>query len=103
MKNVIKVALVAACVFSFGSLKAQTHEDPTLGHQINKTAKKVGNKTAELGAKGASAVVDKRYEGKMGPDGQTIYINNHSKYYYIDKKGMRVFLKKSELLNKLSD
>jgi hypothetical protein len=102
MKNVIKVALVAAGVFSFGSIHAQTHKDSTVGHKIDKTAKKVGHKTAELGAKGASDVVDKKYKGKMGPDGQTIYINNHSHYYYIDKKGMRIYLKKSELHNKPS-
>lgn len=103
MKNIIKVVLVAAGVFSFGYSQAQTHKDSTFGQKIDKTAKKVGNKTAELGAKGASAVIDKRYEGKMGPDGQTIYINKHSHYYYIDKKGMRVYLKKSALMNKPSE
>ena len=51
MKNVIKVALVAAGIFSFSQSYAQTTEkDSTLGHKINKTAKKVGHKTAELGA-----------------------------------------------------
>ena len=103
MKNIIKVALVAGGVFSFGSIHAQTHKDTPLGHKIEKTAKKVGNKTAELGAKGAATVIDKRYDDKRGPNGQTIYINNHSQYYYIDKKGKRVFLKKSELVNKPSE
>jgi hypothetical protein len=103
MKNIIKVALVAAGVFSFGCLKAQTHKDSSIGHKIDKTATKVGHKTAELGAKGAAAVVDKKYAGKMGPDGQTIYINKHSHYYYIDKKGKRIYLKKSELMNKPSE
>ena|ERR1700761_7561104 len=100
MKHVIKTALVAVGVFSFGALKAQTHDDKNIGHKIDKTAKKVGHKTAEIGAKGASDVVDKKYANKMGPEGQTIYIDKNSRYYYINKKGLRIYQKKSELRNK---
>ncbi|MDB4903510.1 MAG: hypothetical protein JWQ63_2791 [Mucilaginibacter sp.] len=104
MKNVIKVALVAAGMLSFSQSHAQTTEKDTgLGHKIGHAAKKVGHKTAELGAKGAAAVVDKRYEGKQGPHGQTIYINEDSRYYYINKRGHRVFLKKSQLRDKPAD
>jgi hypothetical protein len=103
MKNVIKVALVAAGILSFGQSNAQTdHRDSTLGHKIGTTAKKVGHKTAELGAKGEAAVVDKKYEDKVGPEGQTIYINEHSHYYYINKTGHRVYLKKTQLKDKPS-
>ena len=100
MKNILKVALVATGIFSFAQSHAQTHKDSTLGHEVSKTAKDVGHKTSEVAAKGASAVVDKKYEGKCGPNGQTIYINEHSHYYYINKKGHRVYLKKSELKDK---
>jgi len=89
MKNLIKVALVAAGIFTFSQGQAQTHKDSTLGHKIGKTATTVGD-----------AVTDKRYKGKMGPDGQTIYINKNSHYFYVDKKGKRVYLKKSELRDK---
>jgi hypothetical protein len=103
MKNVIKVALVAAGIFSFSRSQAQTTpKDSTLGDKISKAAKKVDQKTTELGAKAEAAIVDKKYEGKEGPGGQTIYINEHSNYYYINKKGQKVFLKKSELRNKPS-
>ena len=100
MKNLLKVALVATGIFSFVQVHAQTHKDSTLGHKVSKTAKKVGNKTSEVAANGASAIVDKKYEGKCGPNGQTVYINEHSHYYYINKKGHRVYLKKSELMDK---
>ncbi|CAN5307647.1 hypothetical protein BH09BAC6_BH09BAC6_01260 [soil metagenome] len=101
MKNLLKVALVAAGIFSFAQVKAETAvQDTTLGHKISKTAKKVGHKTSEVAAKGAAAVVDKKYDGKCGPQGQTIYINDHSKYYYVNKKGHRVYLKKSQLMDK---
>lgn len=100
MKNVVKVALLAAGIFSFAQSHAQTHKDSTLGHKIGMTAKKVGHKTSEIAAKGASAVVDKKYDGKCGPHGETVYINDKSHYYYINKKGHRVYLKKSQLMDK---
>jgi hypothetical protein len=100
MKNVLKVALVAAGIFSFSASQAQTHKDSTLGHKIGKTATKVGHKTSQIAATGASDVVDKKYEGKCGPGGQTVFINKHSHYYYINKSGHRVYLKKSQLMDK---
>ena len=100
MKNVLKVALVAVGIFSFSASHAQTHKDSTVGHKISKTATKVGNKTSEIAATGASDVVDKKYEGKCGPGGQTVFINKHSHYYYVNSKGHRVFLKKSQLMDK---
>ncbi|HEY2583688.1 MAG TPA: hypothetical protein VGI43_17895 [Mucilaginibacter sp.] len=100
MKNVLKAALVAAGIFSFTQGYAQTKKDSTLGHKIDKTASDVGNATAHAAASGDAAIVDKKYEGKCGPQGQTIYINKDSHYYYIDKKGHRVYLKASELTDK---
>jgi hypothetical protein len=101
MKTIFKIALVAAGTFSFAQVHAQTtHKDSTLGHKMSKTAKKVGDKTAEIGAKGASDVVDKKYADKVGPEGQTIYINSHSHYYYINHKGHRVYVKKYQLRDK---
>lgn len=64
---------------------------------IKKTAKKVGNKTSEIAAKGAATVVDKTYKDKVGPGGQTIYIDNKSRYYYVNANGKKVYVKKSDL------
>jgi hypothetical protein len=69
--------------------------------QVDSTAKKVGNKTAELATKGKSAVVDEVYKDKMGSAGQSpIYIDHDSKYYYVDKKGKKVYVTKSSLKDK---
>jgi len=111
MKNIFKITLFAASLFAAGQVYAQTPKDSTLGHKIGKTAKKVGsatateatkvgNKTSEIAAKGAAAVVDKKYDGMVAPGGQTVYINKHSKYFYVNKKGHRVYLKKSQLVAK---
>ncbi len=101
MKNMIKVALVAAGIFTFGQSHAQTaHKDSTFGQKVNKTAKNVGHATAHAAATTESAIVDKKYDGKCGPGGQTVYINKYSHYYYISKRGHRVYLKKSQLMDK---
>jgi hypothetical protein len=100
MKNILKVALVAAGIFSFSAVHAQTHKDSTVGHKVSTTAKKVGHKTSNIAANGAAMVVDKKYDGKCGPHGETVYINKHSHYYYISKKGHKIYLKKSQLMDK---
>jgi len=91
MKNSFKIAALAIVLFAAVQANAQT---------VKQDAKKVGHKTSELAAKGASDVVDKKYEGKAGPHGETIYINKHSHYYYVNKLGHRVYLKKSQLHDK---
>jgi hypothetical protein len=122
MKNFVKLALLAAGVFTFAQSQAKPMaKDTTIGHKMSKTAKKVGHattstaktvgektadaakdvghKTSELAAKGAAAVTDKKYEGKCGPDGETVYINKESKYFYVNKAGHRVYVKKSQLMD----
>lgn len=102
MKLIFKSAIFAAALFVAAQTQAKTmHSDTTkFTHKVSKAATKVGHKTSELAAKGASDVVDKQYKGKCGPNGETVYINNKSHYYYVNKKGHRVYLKKSELMDK---
>ena len=100
MKNLFKVALIATGIFAVGQTYAGTAPVDSLGHKIGHAAKKVGHKTSEVAAKGAAAVTDKKFDGKVGPGGQTIYIDKDSHYFYVNKKGHRVFLKKSELRDK---
>lgn len=52
---------------------------------------------AELSSKGKARVTDKIYKGKAEPNGQTIYIDDHSRYYCIDKKGHRNYVPGAEL------
>lgn len=73
----------------------------SMAQGIDSTAKKVGNKTASIAVKGASKVTDKTYKGKVGPGGQTVYIDKHDKKYYVDEKGKKVYLKPSEIHDKV--
>ncbi|MEO3405244.1 hypothetical protein AAFN85_15150 [Mucilaginibacter sp. CAU 1740] len=100
MKKLFKIALFAAATFAVAPAFAQTHKDSTLGGKISKTTKKIGHKTSEIAAKGAATVADKKYAGKVGPNGETIYIDKYSHYFYVNKKGHRVYVKESELVNK---
>lgn len=88
MKNALKVAALAMGLFSFRIANAQT---------VKHDAKVVGHKTAEIAAKGKADIVDRKYEGKKGPGGQTVYIDKYSRYYYINSRGHKYYLKKSQL------
>lgn len=70
------------------------------GKAIKKGADKVGKKTAEIASKAKSEVVDQTYEGKAGPDGEKIYIDSHSKYYYVDSKGHKQYVTEGQLKDK---
>ncbi len=89
---------LSVLLISVGTIHAQ--DTTTAGQDIKRAAKKVGNKTAEIASKGKSAIVDKVYDGKQGPNGQKIYIDGQSKYYYVDKKGHKKYVKESKLKDK---
>jgi hypothetical protein len=112
MKKLFSTVLFAASMLAATHTFAQTHKDTaTIGQKVGttakkgwkatkKTASKVGNKTAELASKGASAVNDKKYDAKVGPAGQTIYIDRNSAYYYVNKKGRHIYVPKAQLVDK---
>jgi len=91
MKSALKVAVLATGIFSF-----------TLGHAqtVKHDAKVVGHKTSEIAAKSKAAIVDRKYDGKKGPGGQTIYIDKYSHYYYVNSKGHKYYVTKSQLRDK---
>jgi len=99
MKKIFGIAIFAAALAFSGTAMAQ--EKTNAAQDVKSAGKKVGNKTAEIASKGASKVVDKTYKDKVGPDGETIYIDKHSKYYYVDSKGKHIYISKSELKDKM--
>ena len=98
MKKFIGISILMMLA-GYSSVNAQSTASK-VGTDIKKGAVKAGNKTAELASKGKSAVTDKIYKDKEGPNGETIYINKHSKYYWIDEKGHKVPIAKNKLQTK---
>jgi hypothetical protein len=102
MKKVISiVALTLFCGF-FNYTQAQTvkQEVNKDAKVVKKDAKKVGNKTAELASKAKSKITDSEYKDKVGPDGQTVYIDKHARYYWVDKKGHKQYVAATKLKDK---
>ncbi len=103
MKNILKGALIvgASLVALAATANIVAAQDTTkVSTKIKKTATKVSHKTAKVAVKAESAVVDKVYSGKAGPNGETIYINKNDRCYYVNSKGGKVYIKKSALHNK---
>lgn len=96
MKNVLKISVLAVALF----VSAQSHAQSKVHkveHQIGDDAKAVGHKTSEMASKGESSVVDRKYHGKYGPNHETVFVDHHSRYYYVNKRGHRIYLRRSEL------
>jgi hypothetical protein len=62
-----------------------------------KGAKVAGDETAETATKVKAKVTDKKSDEWVGPNGQTIYVDDASKYYWINGSGKRIFVSQSAL------
>lgn len=92
-------SITAFLLFGFAAAtQAQTIEKAE--KKIEKGVKKVGNKTAEVAAKGKAKITDEVYKDATGPNDETVYIDNHSRYYWVDKKGRRHYAAKAGLKTK---
>src|SRR5437660_1765093 len=98
MKKWVGISIVVMLA-GFSSVNGQSTVKKA-ENAVAKDAQAVGNKTAEVSSKGKSKITDKTYKDKEGPNGETIYIDKHSKYYWVDKKGHKVYVTKSELNDK---
>jgi hypothetical protein len=103
--NTVFIALSLAAASCITSASAQVkeevkHDTKKVGKEVKKDANKAGNKTAEVASKAEAKVVDHEYKDKVGPNGETIYIDRHSKYYWVDKKGHHRYIKEAALKNK---
>ena len=95
MKKLFGVVAFLFCLGLSYSVNAQVVKKTT--HAVEKGEKKAGNETAEVASKGKATITDKVYKDKVGPKGQKIYIDDHSRYYWIDEKGHRNYVTEAEL------
>jgi hypothetical protein len=100
MKKMISLAVLALGLFAAAPANAQDGTIKEVGKDIKKGAQKAGNKTAEIASKGKSRVTDTEHKDKVGPNGENIFIDNHSRYYWVDDKGKRHYVTEAQLKDK---
>lgn len=101
MKNIIKGALLlGASLFVINAIAATPQDTTKFTTKVKKTTTKVAHATAKTAVKAESAVADRVYSGKKGPNGETVYINKYDRCYYVNSKGAKVYIKKSQLRSK---
>jgi hypothetical protein len=67
---------------------------------VNRAADKTGNAISETAGKVAADIDDPKLDTKVGPDGETIFVGDDSRYYYVNDKGKRVYVTWSQLKDK---
>ena len=107
MKKILSISAFLLFIGFSSTLHAQSTADKVenkvekgakkAAHGVEKGAKKVGHKTAEVASKSKAKITDEEYKDKVGPNGQTVYIDNHSRYYWVDKKGHRHYVEEAQL------
>ena len=106
MKKIISIAVIAFLGLCSPAIAQSKTEKAEQGVKkgatkawdgTKKGAKKAGNETAEVASKGKAKVTDKKSEQWVGPEGQTIYIDDGNKYYWINGKGKKIYLSESAL------
>ena len=76
-------------------------EEREIKSDVDSAAEKTDDKVSELSQKGAAEITDQRYDAKVGPNGETIYIDRDTKHYFIDKNGKKVYVTKMQLKDKI--
>jgi hypothetical protein len=93
--------LTLSIFLCLGSAAGAQEKVKEIKKEVKKDAKKVGRKTAEVASKGKSKITDQVHKDKVGPNNEVVYIDNHSKYYWVDKKGKRHYITEGELKAKV--
>ena len=99
MKKLFSIAVFVFLVGLSSNVNAQSKAEE-VGQDVKKGAKKAGKKTAEVASKGKAKVTDQQHKDMVAPNGETIYIDNHSQYYWIDKTGHRHYVAEDSLAPK---
>jgi len=94
-KKVFTIALLAIGLFAAKQSHAQYSVSGSAPSNVDKDAK-----ATKVIAVNKKTVADKTCKGKYGPDGQIIFIDKDSHYYYLDPKGLKVYCTKDQLKSK---
>ena len=106
MKALYSLAVIALLGVSAPALAQTTEEKKDskpkkVFKDSKKAVKKGADKTAERATKGKAKTTDKKSDTWVGPEGQTIYIDDGKKYYWVNGKGKRIYVSESALKSKV--
>jgi hypothetical protein len=68
--------------------------------EVEEETQSVGDKIEEGAKDAAAAIADQKLKNKVGPGGETAYVDEDGKYYYISNSGEKVFITKLQLKDK---
>lgn len=68
--------------------------------KAEKAGSELGNDIKEGVNDAGAAIKDKKLKNKVGPGGETAYIDDNGKYYYINDQGKKVFISELQLKDK---
>jgi hypothetical protein len=68
--------------------------------EVDVETQSVGDKIEEGAKDAAAAIADQKLKNKVGPGGETAYVDEDGKYYYINNSGEKVFITKVQLKDK---
>lgn len=60
----------------------------------------LGDKIEEGTKDAAAAITDQKLKDKVGPGGETVYVDEYNKYYYINNAGEKIIITKAQLRDK---
>lgn len=103
MNKIFSIVAILAATSLATPAFAQDSKAEEVGKGIKKGAKKAAHKTAEVASKGKSRATDTEHKDKVGPNGENIFIDNHSRYYWVDDKGKRHYVTEAQLKDKPKD
>jgi hypothetical protein len=73
------------------------HDANVAEDKAEQKADNVGDDISNAAGNVGAEIKDKPYVDKVGPNGERIYMDRHSKYYYINSEGKKVFITKLEM------
>ncbi len=89
---------------SYRDEKAEVKEEAREAQQeVKEESQSLGNKIEEGAKDAAAAITDQKLDEKVGPGGETVYVDENAKYYYINNNGEKVFITKLQLKDKPKD
>jgi hypothetical protein len=71
--------------------------------EVKEESQSLGNKIEEGTKDAAAAITDQKLKNKVGPGGETAYVDEDGKYYYISNAGEKVFITELQLKDKPDD